>query len=131
MAGVALQDDGAPCAVKMVATTVSYSSGNAARSSRRASTSARWRAGALWHLVHRIADLQTAIRVRMPWWEWDMFAGSSRADDLVFMIFDITRTIRSGPLMVANLLGFLISRCFSRRLCTTRRWNRIMSICRP
>jgi CIC family chloride channel protein len=103
------------CVVKLVATTVSYSSGNAGGIFAPSLYIGAMAGGAVGTLVHRIAPLQTAdpgayALVGMG----TLFAGIIRAPmTSVFMIFEITQDYQIlVPLMVANLLSFLISRRF-------------------
>jgi CIC family chloride channel protein len=103
------------CAVKLVATIVSYSSGNAGGIFAPSLFIGAMAGGAVGTLVHRIAPLQTAdpgayALVGMG----TLFAGIIRAPmTSVFMIFEITQDYQIlVPLMVANLLSFLISRRF-------------------
>jgi CIC family chloride channel protein len=103
------------CALKLVATTVSYSSGNAGGIFAPSLYIGAMAGGAVGTLVHRLAPLQTAnagacALVGMG----TLFAGIIRAPmTSVFMIFEITQDYQIlVPLMVANLLSFLISRRF-------------------
>jgi chloride channel protein, CIC family len=103
------------CALKLVATTVSYSSGNAGGIFAPSLYIGAMAGGAVGTLVHRLAPLQTAdagayALVGMG----ALFAGIIRAPmTSVFMIFEITQDYQIlVPLMVANLLSFLISRRF-------------------
>jgi CIC family chloride channel protein len=103
------------CGLKLVATTVSYSSGNAGGIFAPSLYIGAMAGGAVGTLVHRLAPLQTAdagayALVGMG----TLFAGIIRAPmTSVFMIFEITQDYQIlVPLMVANLLSFLISRRF-------------------
>ena len=103
------------CVVKLVATIVSYSSGNAGGIFAPSLYIGAMAGGAVGTLVHRIAPLHTAdpgayALVGMG----TLFAGIIRAPmTSVFMIFEITQDYQIlVPLMVANLLSFLISRRF-------------------
>jgi CIC family chloride channel protein len=103
------------CALKLVATTVSYSSGNAGGIFAPSLYIGAMAGGAVGAVVHQLAPLQTAdagayALVGMG----TLFAGIIRAPmTSVFMIFEITQDYQIlVPLMVANLLSFLISRRF-------------------
>jgi CIC family chloride channel protein len=103
------------CVMKLVATTVSYSSGNAGGIFAPSLYIGAMAGGAVGTVVHRLAPLQTAdagayALVGMG----TLFAGIIRAPmTSVFMIFEITQDYQIlVPLMVANLLSFLISRRF-------------------
>ena len=103
------------CALKLVATTVSYSSGNAGGIFAPSLYIGAMAGGAVGSVVHQLAPLQTAdagayALVGMG----TLFAGIIRAPmTSVFMIFEITQDYQIlVPLMVANLLSFLISRRF-------------------
>jgi CIC family chloride channel protein len=103
------------CAMKLVATTVSYTSGNAGGIFAPSLYIGAMAGGAVGTLVHRLAPLHTAdpgayALVGMG----TLFAGIIRAPmTSVFMIFEITQDYQIlVPLMVANLLSFLISRRF-------------------
>jgi CIC family chloride channel protein len=103
------------CALKLVATTVSYSSGNAGGIFAPSLYIGAMAGGAVGTVVHQLAPLQTAdagayALVGMG----TLFAGIIRAPmTSVFMIFEITQDYQIlVPLMVANLLSFLISRRF-------------------
>jgi CIC family chloride channel protein len=103
------------CVVKLVATTVSYSSGNAGGIFAPSLFIGAMAGGAVGTVVHRLAPVQAAdagayALVGMG----TLFAGIIRAPmTSVFMIFEITQDYQIlVPLMVANLLSFLISRRF-------------------
>jgi chloride channel protein, CIC family len=103
------------CALKLVATVVSYASGNAGGIFGPSLYVGAMAGGAIGMVVHRIAPLQTAepgayALVGMG----TLFAGIIRAPmTSVFMIFEITQDYQIlVPLMVANLLSFAISRRF-------------------
>jgi CIC family chloride channel protein len=103
------------CVLKLVATTVSYSSGNAGGIFAPSLYIGAMAGGAVGTIVHRLAPVQTAdagayALVGMG----TLFAGIIRAPmTSVFMIFEITQDYQIlVPLMVANLLSFLISRRF-------------------
>ena len=103
------------CVMKLVATTVSYSSGNAGGIFAPSLYIGAMAGGAVGTVVHRLAPLQTAdagayALVGMG----TLFAGIIRAPmTSVFMIFEITQDYQIlVPLMVANLLSLLISRRF-------------------
>ena len=103
------------CALKLIATTVSYSSGNAGGIFAPSLYIGAMAGGAVGSVVHQLAPLQTAdagayALVGMG----TLFAGIIRAPmTSVFMIFEVTQDYQIlVPLMVANLLSFLISRRF-------------------
>lgn len=102
-------------ALKLVATTVSYSSGNAGGIFAPSLYVGAMAGGAVGTVVHHFFPLQTAdpgayALVGMG----TLFAGIIRAPlTSVFMIFEITQDYQIlVPLMVANLLSFFISRRF-------------------
>ena len=101
------------CALKLVATIVSYASGNAGGIFAPSLYIGAMAGGAVGMLVHRIAPFPTAdpgayALVGMG----TLFAGIIRAPmTSVFMIFEITQDYQIlVPLMVANLLSFVISK---------------------
>ncbi len=101
------------CALKIVATIVSYSSGNAGGIFAPSLYIGAMAGGALGTIVHRLAPFPTAdpgayALVGMG----TLFAGIVRAPmTSVFMIFEITQDYQIlVPLMLANLLAFTISR---------------------
>jgi CIC family chloride channel protein len=101
------------CFLKLVATTVSYASGNAGGIFAPSLYIGAMAGGAVGTIVHHIAPFPTAepgayALVGMG----TLFAGIIRAPmTSVFMIFEITQDYQIlVPLMVANLLSFLISR---------------------
>jgi chloride channel protein, CIC family len=103
------------CVMKLVATIVSYSSGNAGGIFAPTLYIGAMAGGAVGAVVHSISPVQTAdpgayALVGMG----TLFAGIIRAPmTSVFMIFEITQDYQIlVPLMVANLLSFLISRRF-------------------
>jgi len=103
------------CALNLVATVVSYSSGNAGGIFAPSLYIGAMAGGAIGTLVHRWAPFPTAepgayALVGMG----ALFAGIVRAPmTSVFMIFEITQDYQIlVPLMVANLLSFVISRRF-------------------
>ena len=103
------------CALKLVATVVSYASGNAGGIFAPSLYMGAMAGGAVGLIVHRIAPFPTAdpgayALVGMG----TLFAGIIRAPmTSVFMIFEITQDYQIlVPLMVANLLSFTISRRF-------------------
>ena len=103
------------CALKLIATTVSYASGNAGGIFAPSLYIGAMAGGAVGTVVHHFAPLQTAdpgayALVGMG----TLFAGIIRAPmTSVFMIFEITQDYQIlVPLMVANLLSFFISRRF-------------------
>jgi CIC family chloride channel protein len=103
------------CVMKLIATTVSYASGNAGGIFAPSLYIGAMAGGAVGTVVHWVAPAQTAepgayALVGMG----TLFAGIIRAPmTSVFMIFEITQDYQIlVPLMVANLLSFLISRRF-------------------
>jgi CIC family chloride channel protein len=101
------------CFVKLAATVMSYSSGNAGGVFAPSLFIGAMAGGALGTLVNRVAPFPTAepgayALVGMG----TLFAGIIRAPmTSVFMIFEITQDYQIlVPLMVANLLSFTISR---------------------
>ncbi len=103
------------CVMKLVATTVSYTSGNAGGIFAPSLFIGAMAGGAVGTLVHQFAPFHTAdpgayALVGMG----TLFAGIIRAPmTSVFMIFEITQDYQIlVPLMVANLLSFMISRRF-------------------
>jgi CIC family chloride channel protein len=101
------------CFVKLAATVISYSSGNAGGVFAPSLFIGAMAGGALGALVNRVAPFPTAepgayALVGMG----TLFAGIIRAPmTSVFMIFEITQDYQIlVPLMVANLLSFTISR---------------------
>lgn len=101
------------CALKMVATTISYASGNAGGIFAPTLYIGAMAGGALGVVVHTYAPFPTAepgayALVGMG----ALFAGIIRAPmTSVFMIFEITQDYQIlVPLMVANMLSFVISR---------------------
>jgi CIC family chloride channel protein len=101
------------CALKLVATIVSYASGNAGGIFAPSLYIGAMAGGAVGMLVHRYAPFPTGdpgayALVGMG----TLFAGIVRAPmTSVFMIFEITQDYQIlVPLMVANLLSFMISR---------------------
>jgi CIC family chloride channel protein len=100
------------CAVKLVATIVSYSSGNAGGVFAPSLFLGAMAGGAVGVLVHRFAPFPTSdpgayALVGMG----TLFAGIIRAPmTSVFMIFELTQDYQIlVPLMIANMLSFLIS----------------------
>jgi chloride channel protein, CIC family len=101
------------CALKLVATLVSYTSGNAGGIFGPSLYIGAMAGGAIGTLVHTYAPFPTAdpgayALVGMG----TLFAGIIRAPmTSVFMIFEITQDYQIlVPLMVANMLSFAISR---------------------
>jgi chloride channel protein, CIC family len=99
--------------LKLVATIISYSSGNAGGIFAPSLYIGAMAGGAVGALVHRVAPFPTGdpgayALVGMG----TLFAGIIRAPmTSVFMIFEITQDYQIlVPLMVANLLSFVISR---------------------
>lgn len=105
------------CLVKLAATVVSYTSGNAGGIFAPSLYIGAMAGGAVGTIVHRLAPFPTAdpgayALVGMG----ALFAGIVRAPmTSVFMIFEITQDYQIlVPLMVANLLSFVISRRYQR-----------------
>jgi CIC family chloride channel protein len=103
------------CLVKFAATVISYCSGNAGGIFAPSLFIGAMAGGAVGALVNRVAPFPTAepgayALVGMG----TLFAGIIRAPmTSVFMIFEITQDYQIlVPLMVANLLSFMISRRF-------------------
>jgi CIC family chloride channel protein len=103
------------CLLKLAATIVSYSSGNAGGIFAPSLYIGAMAGGTIGTIVHRFAPAATAdpgayALVGMG----TLFAGIIRAPmTSVFMIFEITQDYQIlVPLMVANLLSFMISRRF-------------------
>jgi CIC family chloride channel protein len=101
------------CVVKLAATVISYSSGNAGGIFAPSLYIGAMGGGAIGMLVHRVAPFPTAgagayALVGMG----TLFAGIIRAPmTSVFMIFEITQDYQIlVPLMVANMLAFTISK---------------------
>ena len=101
------------CAVKLVATIISYASGNAGGIFAPSLYLGAMAGGAVGCFVHRFAPASTAdpgayALVGMG----VLFAGIIRAPlTSVFLIFELTQDYRIlAPLIVANLLSFMISR---------------------
>jgi CIC family chloride channel protein len=111
--GLVLKTMAALCALKLAATVVSYSSGNAGGIFAPSLYIGAMAGGAVGLVVRKIAPFPTAeagayALVGMG----TLFAGIIRAPmTSVFMIFEITQDYQIlVPLMVANMLSFLISR---------------------
>ena len=111
--GLLLQTMALLCFVKLAATIVSYASGNAGGIFAPSLYIGAMAGGAIGLLVHRVAPFPTAdsgayALVGMG----ALFAGIVRAPmTSVFMIFEITQDYQIlVPLMVANLLSFVISK---------------------
>jgi chloride channel protein, CIC family len=101
------------CAAKLVATIVSYASGNAGGIFAPSLYLGAMAGGAVGILVHRFAPFPTSdpgayALVGMG----TLFAGIIRAPmTSVFMIFELTQDYQIlVPLMIANMLSFLISK---------------------
>jgi chloride channel protein, CIC family len=101
------------CFLKLAATVISYSSGNAGGIFAPSLYIGAMAGGAVGTIVHRVAPFATGdpgayALVGMG----TLFAGIVRAPmTSVFMIFEITQDYEIlVPLMVANLLSFMISR---------------------
>jgi CIC family chloride channel protein len=113
--GLLLRTMAALCALKLAATIVSYASGNAGGIFAPSLYIGAMAGGAVGMAVHRLAPFPTAdpgayALVGMG----TLFAGIIRAPmTSVFMIFEITQDYQIlVPLMVANMLSFMISRRF-------------------
>ena len=111
--GMVLKTMALLCALKLVATIVSYSTGNAGGIFGPTLYIGAMAGGAMGVLVHRVApfpvgDPGAYALVGMG----ALFAGILRAPmTSVFMIFEITQDYQIlVPLMVANLLSFAVSR---------------------
>jgi CIC family chloride channel protein len=103
------------CAVKLFATIISYSSGNAGGIFAPSLYLGAMAGGVVGMLVHQFAPFPTAspgayALVGMG----ALFAGIIRAPmTSVFMIFELTQDYQIlVPLMIANMLSFVISRRF-------------------
>jgi CIC family chloride channel protein len=101
------------CLVKLLATIISYASGNAGGIFAPSLYLGAMAGGAVGVLVHRVAPFPTSdpgayALVGMG----TLFAGIIRAPiTSVFMVFELTQDYQIlVPLMVANMLSFLISR---------------------
>jgi chloride channel protein, CIC family len=106
------------CLAKLVATIVSYSSGNAGGIFAPSLYLGAMAGGAVGVLVHRFAPFPTSdpgayALVGMG----TLFAGIIRAPmTSVFMIFELTQDYQIlVPLMIANMLSFLISRRYQAK----------------
>lgn len=113
--GLLLRTMAVLCVLKLGATIVSYASGNAGGIFAPSLYIGAMAGGAVGAIVHRFAPIATAdpgayALVGMG----ALFAGIIRAPmTSVFMIFEITQDYQIlVPLMVANLLSFVISRRF-------------------
>lgn len=111
--GIVMQTMALLCVMKIVATLVSYASGNAGGIFAPSLYIGAMAGGAVGSIVHRFAPFPTAdagayALVGMG----ALFAGIVRAPmTSVFMIFEVTQDYQIlVPLMVANLLSFAISR---------------------
>ncbi|HYX52528.1 MAG TPA: chloride channel protein [Candidatus Limnocylindrales bacterium] len=106
------------CGAKLVATIISYASGNAGGIFAPSLYLGAMAGGAMGTIVHRFAPLSSAdpgayALVGMG----TLFAGIIRAPmTSVFMIFELTQDYQIlVPLMVANLISFMISRKFQAK----------------
>jgi chloride channel protein, CIC family len=106
------------CAVKLLATIISYSSGNAGGIFAPSLYLGAMAGGTVGVLVHRFAPFPTSdpgayALVGMG----TLFAGIIRAPmTSVFMIFELTQDYQIlVPLMIANMLSFLISRRYQAK----------------
>jgi CIC family chloride channel protein len=111
--GLVLKTMALLCFLKLAATVISYASGNAGGIFAPSLYIGAMAGGTVGMLVHRVAPFPTAdpgayALVGMG----TLFAGIIRAPmTSVFMIFEITQDYQIlVPLMVANLLSFVISR---------------------
>lgn len=111
--GLAIKMMAVLCAAKLVATIISYSSGNAGGIFAPSLYLGAMAGGAVGGLVHHFAPVSTGdpgayALVGMG----VLFAGIIRAPmTSVFMIFELTQDYQIlVPLMVANLLSFMISK---------------------
>jgi CIC family chloride channel protein len=103
------------CLLKLVATVVSYASGNAGGIFAPSLYIGAMAGGAVGIVVHRVAPFPTAeVGAYALVGMGALFAGIIRAPmTSVFMIFEITQDYQIlVPLMVANMLSFVISRRF-------------------
>ena len=101
------------CFLKLSATIVSYASGNAGGIFAPSLYIGAMAGGAIGMLVHRVAPFPTGdVGAYALVGMGTLFAGIIRAPmTSVFMIFEITQDYQIlVPLMVANLLSFVISR---------------------
>lgn len=101
------------CAVKILATIVSYTSGNAGGIFAPSLFIGAMAGGAVGTIVQQVAPFPTAdVGAYALVGMGALFAGIIRAPmTSVFMIFEITQDYQVlVPLMVANLLSFMISR---------------------
>ena len=106
------------CAVKLAATIISYSSGNAGGIFAPSLYLGAMAGGVVGMLVHQFAPFPTAAPgayalVGMG----TLFAGIIRAPmTSVFMIFELTQDYQIlVPLMIANMLSFAISKRFQKK----------------
>jgi chloride channel protein, CIC family len=106
------------CAVKLIATIISYSSGNAGGIFAPSLYLGAMAGGAVGMVVHQFAPFPTAAPgayalVGMG----TLFAGIIRAPmTSVFMIFELTQDYQIlVPLMIANMLSFVISKRFQKK----------------
>jgi CIC family chloride channel protein len=113
--GMLLKTMAVLCGLKMVGTIASYASGNAGGIFAPSLYIGAMAGGAIGMIVHRFAPFPTAepgayALVGMG----TLFAGIIRAPmTSVFMIFEITQDYQIlVPLMVANLLSFVVARRF-------------------
>lgn len=101
------------CAMKIVATLVSYASGNAGGIFAPSLYIGAMAGGTVGSIVHQVAPFPTAdVGAYALVGMGALFAGIVRAPmTSVFMIFEVTQDYQIlVPLMVANLLSFAISR---------------------
>lgn len=101
------------CAAKLVATLISYTTGNAGGIFAPSLYIGAMAGGAVGTLTHMVAPFPTAeVGAYALVGMGALFAGIIRAPmTSVFMIFEITQDYQIlVPLMVANLLSFMISR---------------------
>ncbi len=106
------------CAVKLVATVISYSSGNAGGIFAPSLYLGAMAGGLVGTLVHQFAPFPTgAVGAYALVGMGTLFAGIIRAPmTSVFMIFELTQDYQIlVPLMIANMLSFVISRRFQEK----------------
>jgi CIC family chloride channel protein len=111
--GLVLKTMGVLCFLKLAATIVSYASGNAGGIFGPSLYIGAMAGGAVGMLVHRVAPFPTGdVGAYALVGMGTLFAGIIRAPmTSVFMIFEITQDYQIlVPLMVANLLSYVISR---------------------
>src|SRR4029079_14354179 len=113
--GLVVMSFAALCVFKRAATIISYASGNAGGIFAPSLFIGAMAGGAVGTVVHRFAPFPTGdVGAYALVGMGTLFAGIVRAPmTSVFMIFEITQDYQIlVPLMVANLLSFMISRRF-------------------